>query len=1024
MKKKQNLWYLLISIAVLAVVIVTVVLYSVYVNRQIFNDSSQHLSEIYGQVSTTVRQKISDNYSMLHSWENYIAEVTSEKYKDRPCVHDEFIENLSNVDKSEFQHYGEFRHFIQNQKDGDWGFQSFYFFNDEDMDSTEIEAKRSISRNGKDLDKLTLRYPFSMLLAASQDQNFGVVATDESGNTAMLFVVWFGEERTFNGFTYCGFGVSYTDKRMAEIIGYDVFNENGFCYITTSNGDVLMKIRDDGVERGDNYLEFLGSDRCKLVGTTASALAEAWKSDDKKVNTGTVQVTADKVEYYLNYMPVGINDWVLMGVVQTSFVNRHMNNLRAVTIIVMALLFAFVGFAAVIMLVQRSRKRVKEKELEVASRENLLDLLTHDNKNMFILFSSETFKADYVSSNLPQVLGLDMDEVKNDIRCLLKATVKDCAPFTTEGLQKLPIGGTWSVDLELNNKKSQEPLWYKMSIYRSSFGSKDNCILMFSDRTEENKMRDNLEQALALAKSANEAKSNFLSNMSHDIRTPMNAIISYTTLLARNAEKPDAVREYVRKISFSGQHLLSLINDVLDMSKIESGKTSLNIEDFNFADLLEKLYAIVAEQAKAKNQTFEMFFKGRIPDRMYGDKLRINQILLNLLSNAIKYTPEKGSIELCIEASECARHNHTHIKLEVKDNGVGMSESFLKTVFDPFAREQTEATKEIQGTGLGMAITKNIIDLMGGTISVESELGKGSTFTVDIELAVAEDVTDGMDEDFWLKHGISRVLVVDDDEDICAEISEFMEGTGVSVDYATSGSRAIEMVSESCDTGKSYNIVLLDWKMPEMNGIETAKRIRAKVGDGVPIMILTSYSFDEIEDEARDAGINMFMPKPFFVSSFRNAVKQLKGVDDNAQATEADKTSISGLNVLAAEDNEINAEILVELMDIEGVNCTIASNGKIAVEEFEKAPVGKYDLIFMDVQMPIMDGYAATRAIRSCSHPEAKTIPIIAMTANAFDDDIRRAFDAGMNAHLAKPIDMDKLKAVVLKIMKEKLNKE
>ncbi len=1025
MKKKQNLWYLIISVVVIAVVIVTVVLYSIYVNNQIFNDSSQHLSEIYGQVTTTVRQKISDNYSMLHSWENYIAEVTSEEYKDRPCVHDEFVENLPNVDKSEFQHYGEFRHFIQNQKDGDWGFQSFYFFNDVDMDNTEIEAKRSISRNGKDLDKLTLRYPFSMLLAESQDQNFGVVATDESGNTAMLFVVWFDQERTFNGFTYRGFGVSYTDKRMAELIGYDVFNENGFCYITTSKGDVLMKIRDDGVERGDNYLEFLGSNRCKIAGTTASAIAQAWQSDDKNVNTNTALVTADSVEYYLTYMPVGINDWVLMGVVPTSFVNRYMNDFRMVTIIVMALVFAFVGFAVVIMLVQLSRKRVKEKELEVASRENLLDLLTHDNNNMFILFSSETFKADYVSNNVPQVLGLDTEEVKNDVRCLLRVTVNDSELFTTEGLQKLPIGGTWSVDSELNNKKSKEPMWYKMSIYRSAFGGKDNFVLMFSDRTEENKMRDNLEQALALAKSANEAKSNFLSNMSHDIRTPMNAIISYTTLLARNAEKPDAVREYVRKISFSGQHLLSLINDVLDMSKIESGKTSLNIEEFNFADFLEKLYAIVAAQAKAKNQTFEMFFKGHIPDRMYGDKLRINQILLNLLSNAIKYTPENGAIELCIEASECARHNHTHIKFEVKDNGVGMSESFLKTVFEPFSREQTEATKEIQGTGLGMAITKNIVDIMGGTISVVSELGKGSTFTVDIELAVAEGVTDGEDEDFWLKHGVTRVLVVDDDEDICAEISELMDGTGVSVDYATSGKRAIEMVSEAVDTGKVYNIVLLDWKMPEMNGIETAKHIRTKVGDGIPIMILTSYSFDEIEDEAQEAGINMFMPKPFFVSNFRNAVKQLKsGNDDNAQMPETDNMSISGLNVLAAEDNEINADILIELMEIEGVTCTIAQNGKIAVEEFEKSPVGKYDLIFMDVQMPIMDGYAATRAIRACNHPEAKTIPIIAMTANAFDDDIKKAFDAGMNAHLAKPIDMEKLKTVVLNIIKEKQNKE
>lgn len=1021
MQKKQKIWFGVISLAVLIVVALTVVFYSRYVNEQIFNDSSRHLNEVYWQVTTTVRQKLSDNYSMLRSWENYIAEITKEEYRDVPCTHTDFINSLPVENRDEFMHYGEFRHFIQNQKNGDWGFHSFYFFNDDDLNETVIEAKRSISNNGKDLDDLTLRYSIGSLLEESGDNSFGVAATDEHGARAMLFGIWFDEERTFNGFSYKGFGVSYTDSRVAELIGFDAFEGKGLCYVTTGRGDVLMRIRDDDTDRGDNYIDFLASERCKISGKTAQEIAAAWQSDDTTVNTDTVLVTADNVEYYFSYMPVGINDWVMLCAVPQDIVNHNMNNLRTVTILVMALLFASVGAAAVAILVIFSRKRMKEKELEVASRENLLDLLTHDSNDMFVLFSSETFQADYVSNNISQVLGLDVVDVKKDIRCILQASVKEHKPFTTEGLQKMQPGSTWEVDLALNNKKIDEPLWYKMSIYRSDYNGNADCVLMFSDRTQERKMRSGLEQALGLAKSANEAKSNFLANMSHDIRTPMNAIIGYATLLAKDAEKPDKVREYIRKISFSGQHLLSLINDILDMSKIESGKTSLNNEEFNFSEFLEELYSIIASQTKAKEQSFEVYTKGHMPDRVCGDKLRINQILLNLLSNAVKYTPAKGSIELRIEAMEHKVHNHAHIRFEVKDNGIGMSEEFVKTVFEPFSREQTAATSEIQGTGLGMAITKNIVDLMGGTINVVSKLGEGTTFTVDLELAIAEGAFDEEDENFWINHNVTRVLVVDDEEDICVDITELMNGTGVSVDYATSGKRAVEMVEEAYGTEKSYNIVLLDWKMPGMDGVETAKRIRAKVGDDIPIMILTSYSFDEIEDKAREAGITMFMPKPFFVSNFRHAVAQLKGVVETGEmASQEEPNSINGLKVLAAEDNEINAEILIELMDIEGVECDIAKNGQIAVEKFENSEVGRYDLIFMDVQMPIMDGYAATRAIRAGNHPEAKTIPIIAMTANAFDDDIKKALDAGMNEHLAKPIDMDKLKAVVAELLKNK----
>ncbi len=365
-------------------------------------------------------------------------------------------------------------------------------------------------------------------------------------------------------------------------------------------------------------------------------------------------------------------------------------------------------------------------------------------------------------------------------------------------------------------------------------------------------------------------------------------------------------------------------------------------------------------------------------------------------------------------------HNHVHLLFTVKDNGIGMSADYVKTVFEPFSRETTEATKSIQGTGLGMAITKNIVDLMGGTISVKSKLGKGSTFAVELELAVAESIPD--DADFWAHHNVTRVLVVDDEEDVCMDIKELMSDTGVDVSYALKGGEAVEMVAKAVKDGEDFNIVLLDWKMPDMDGVETARQIRAKVGRELPIVVLTSYSFEDIEEEARSAGVDLFLSKPFFVSNFRRAVMQIRndGATADISPEETKNQSLAGLKILAAEDNEINAEILCELLDIEEAVCDIAPNGKEALEKFEASEPGKYDIIFMDIQMPVMNGYEAARAIRECKHKNAKSIPIIAMTANAFDDDVKAALDAGMNAHLAKPIDMDKLKALVASIMGDK----
>ncbi len=524
-----------------------------------------------------------------------------------------------------------------------------------------------------------------------------------------------------------------------------------------------------------------------------------------------------------------------------------------------------------------------------------------------------------------------------------------------------------------------------------------------------------LEDALHMAQAASEAKTAFLSSVSHDIRTPMNAIIGFLTLIQGEINHPDTVREYVQRIDAASKHLLGLINDVLDMNKIESGSTTLNLAEMNLAEVIDEINTIIRPQVKAKNQTFDIFVSHLNFEHLLGDKMRINQILINLLSNSVKYTPENGSIEMRVEELPQVLENYSRIRFTIRDNGQGMSEDFLNVLFDPFTREDTRYTHEIQGTGLGMAITKNLVDLMGGVIRVESRLGEGSTFTVELELHTQEKEDD---PGFWSEHKVSRMIVTDDDEETCRSIVKAMSRVGVATDYATDGNTAVQMMREHREAGSPYDLILLDWKMPTLDGLETARLIRKNYSDKIPILLLTAYDWNEIETEALEIGIDHFMPKPFFMSTFKETVRR---VMDGQRKNEADGESdvVQNKHILVVDDVEINRIILVELLSALGASCDEAGNGKEALEAFEQSQPGDYDLILMDVQMPVMDGYATTRAIRNSGHPAAQTVPIIAITANAFVDDVRDAIDSGMDAHIAKPVQIDKLKSTIQQVLEK-----
>lgn len=517
---------------------------------------------------------------------------------------------------------------------------------------------------------------------------------------------------------------------------------------------------------------------------------------------------------------------------------------------------------------------------------------------------------------------------------------------------------------------------------------------------------DQLQEALEIAREANESKTTFLSNMSHDIRTPMNAVIGFSTLLSREPDNAVKVKEYARKITAASNHLLGLINDILDISKIESGKVTLHQSVFSMDELLESINVVVRPMAGAKHQSFQIRLGNMKHELFVGDKVRVNQVLINLLSNAVKYTPVDGHIEFDIIDKGSTSRAVECIQFQVKDDGYGITEEFQKIIFEPFTRSENSMVNKEVGTGLGLAITKNVVDLMGGTIELESRPGEGSTFTVEIPLRIPHEE---QDEHFWENHGVSRILLVDDDKNICEGIRSNMADTGVVLDTAYSGESAVEKVKEEYAKEREYSAIILDWQMPGMNGLDAAREIRKVIPIDTPILFLTSYDWSEIETEALEIDVDGFLAKPFTVINLKEKLIEVERFK-NAIARADVELDLKGMHFLVAEDNQLNVEILSAILEAEGATCDVAENGRIAVDMFTAAAPHTYDAVLMDIMMPVLNGYDATRLIRASEHPEAKSIPIIAMTANAFVKDVQEALDSGMNAHIAKPLSLETLK--------------
>ena len=532
---------------------------------------------------------------------------------------------------------------------------------------------------------------------------------------------------------------------------------------------------------------------------------------------------------------------------------------------------------------------------------------------------------------------------------------------------------------------------------------------------EEQEKQKALSDALIAAEHANRAKTAFLNNMSHDIRTPMNAIVGFTGLAASHMDHPEQVKDYLQKITVSSQHLLSLINDVLDMSRIESGKVTIEEAEVHLPDVIHDLRTIIQANITAKQQDLLIDTQDVKHEDIITDKLRLNQVLLNILSNAIKFTPAGGTISFRLIEEPTPRPDTSDFVFRIKDNGIGMSKEFQKTIFEAFTREKTSTVSGTQGTGLGMAISKNIVDMMGGTISVQSEEGKGSEFVVRIpcKLGKSKDISEKIPE----LQGL-RALVADDDTNSCLSVSAMLRDIGMRPDWTNYGKEAVIRAKEAKDQADEFKVYIIDWMMPDLNGIETVRRIRTIVGDDAPIIILTAYDWSDIEDEAREAGVTTFCSKPIFMSELRSILAKPFHIERSDADEVPAKADFTGKRILLAEDNEMNQMIAVAILENAGFEIDIAANGAIAVEKMDSAPAGTYDVILMDIQMPVMDGYEAARQIRAMEDQDKASIPIVAVTANAFEEDRTIALETGMNGHLAKPYDIDAIMQTLTELLK------
>ena len=824
-------------LAVLAALLLSVgiwtsfVVFTDFMEHTIYEESTAHLTEIYHQANQTLYNKVSLNWGVMRMWAPYLESAQSD------------------ADVCSFL----------AQAKGEYHFTDFFFVS-RDGSYVALDGERGYLDLGRTLSQLILEQ--QPIVANS-------VVPDKP--EIMVFAVP-TEKGSYQGFDYEAIAVTYNNKDLVDSLKISAFEGHGSTFAVLPDGRVVLDSSSADMRGVHNILAML-KNSAGFTAEQVDALQDSFAAGE----SGNLEFSIHGVSYYIVYGSASFQNWTILGIAPKSVVNANMNRLQYTTMAVMSGTTGMLAVAALLLVVQSNRQKLRKKDQQLLAREELFSNLSRNVDDVFLMIDTETRKVEYVSPNVQRILGLSPEAVQEDLYVLYPAG-DDSGASRLENLMQMEQGVQQEWEREFVNQETGEPRYIHVTGFINDVQGARKCIVDLSDRTGEHQTTLAVEAALEVAEKASKAKTDFLSNMSHDIRTPMNAIIGITTLMKNELHQPEKLAEHLGKLETSGRLLLGIINDILDMSRIESGKTTLNIEKTNLPQQVSQLDSIIRQQASQRRQTFTV--ENHVQhENVLADPNRLNQVLMNILSNAVKYTPQGGHIRLDVEELTHTEH-YAKYRFVVQDDGIGMSEAYQKTLFEPFTREEKSGTNRVQGTGLGMAITKSIVDLMGGTIHVESAPGKGSRFEVVLELPIDA----------------------------------------------------------------------------EADKVQTASALPE-------------------EDEA--------------------------------------VSPLSGMKFLCAEDNAINAEILEMLLETKGASCTICSNGQEIVDAFASVKPGEYDMILMDVQMPVMDGLEATRRIRNGENPLGRTIPILAMTANAFLEDMQKSKEAGMDEHLSKPVDIAALEQTV-----------
>ena len=948
--------------AVLLGIVLMVFRYFDFVSKTIYEESVSHLTEVFHQSDNMLRDLTDKNLTYLHVWG----------------------ENLQNTSGED-----EIRDYIKKAQE-DAGFLDFFFL------SADGNYKMVTGKTGY------LGLPGNIEEDIRQGNDV-ITNAAVPGKSQMLVFATPMPHGNYQGFEYDAIAIAYENSDIVDVLDISAFNGNAQSFIVHPDGRVVV---DHSSEAWGKVYNFFGVLReySDMSEKEINELSENFKAG----YTGAMLVNLDERNYYLIYEKSDIQDWVFLGLVQADIVNASMNSLQSRTVLlVSAVVFCIAAFL-ISLIIQKNRTNLRRKDTEIRYRDELFQKLSMNVDDVFLMLDAKTYQADYVSPNVEKLLGITVEQIHKDIHVLGKLHPEEHEDPEKNYLEEIQVHEQREWYFEYVHLKTGERRRFHNIAMGSEVNGKKKYILVMSDRTSDRKMNQALSEAVHAAETANRAKSIFLSNMSHDIRTPMNAIIGFTTLAVSNIDDKNRVRDYLGKILSSSNHLLSLINDILDMSRIESGKIHLEETEVSLSDVFHDLKTIISGQIHVKQLELYMDAMDVTNEDVYCDKTRLNQVLLNLLSNAIKFTPAGGTVSVRLKQYPGTVRGSELYEIRVKDNGIGMSQEFVQKIFSPFEQERTSTVSRTQGTGLGMAITKNIVDMMGGTIDVQTEQGKGTEFIVCLPFRTQPEHQ--RIEKIIELEGL-KALVADDDFNTCDSLTKMLVRVGMRSEWTLSGKEAVLRVRQSMELGDAFHAYIIDWRLPDMDGIEVTRQIRS-LGDDTPIIILTAYDWVDIEVEARAAGVTAFCAKPLFMSDIRDTLMAAIGQNQAEQekpVLPAAGSDFRGRCILLVEDNERNSEIMVEILNEYGFVVDTAENGAEAVEKVKNSKPGNYDLVLMDVQMPVMNGYEATKQIRALDDPALAGITILAMTANAFDEDRKKALECGMNGFLSKPIVIEEL---------------